>query len=136
MKLLISILISILSVFLVLQFGHARADFTGPFSDVCKTNPNATVCIDSNTKNNPQDINGSNSIFGKDGILLKITNIVSIFVGVASVIMIVVGGLKYVLSSGDPNNTTSARNTVIYAIVGLVVAVMAQVIIAFVINKL
>ncbi|MDB5186481.1 MAG: rane protein of unknown function [Candidatus Saccharibacteria bacterium] len=62
-------------------------------------------------------------------------NIFSVIVGVAAVIMIIVGGLKYILSSGDPSNITSAKNTVIYAIVGLIVVSMAQLIVKFVLGR-
>ncbi len=57
-------------------------------------------------------------------------------VGVASVIMIMVGGFKYVTSSGDSNSVNSAKNTILYALVGLVVVVLAQVIVRFVINEI
>lgn len=56
-------------------------------------------------------------------------------VGVASVIMIMVGGFKYVTSSGDSNSVNSAKNTILYAVVGLVVIALAQVIVRFVLNK-
>lgn len=56
-------------------------------------------------------------------------------VGVASVIMIIVGGFKYVTSSGDSNSVNSAKNTILYALVGLVVVALAQVIVRFVLNK-
>ena len=56
-------------------------------------------------------------------------------VGVASVIMIIVGGFKYVTSSGDSNSVNSAKNTILYAVVGLVVIALAQVIVRFVLNK-
>lgn len=62
-------------------------------------------------------------------------NLISIVVGVIAVIMIIVGGLKYILSSGDSNNINSAKNTILYAIIGLVIVAFAQVIVKFVLNK-
>ena len=56
-------------------------------------------------------------------------------VGVVAVIMIIIGGLKYITSSGDSNNVSSAKNTILYAIIGLVVVVLAQVIVRFVVTK-
>ena len=61
--------------------------------------------------------------------------ILSVIVGVAAVIMLIVGGLKYVTSNGDSNNIASAKNTVLYAIIGLIIAALAQVLVRFVLNK-
>jgi hypothetical protein len=56
-------------------------------------------------------------------------------VGVVSVIMIIIGGFKYIISSGDSANVTSAKNTILYAIIGLVVVLLAQIIVRFVIAR-
>lgn len=61
-------------------------------------------------------------------------NVFSWVVGVAAVIMIIIGGLKYITSSGDSNNITSAKNTILYAIIGLVIVALAQFIVKFVLN--
>ena len=63
-------------------------------------------------------------------------NLLSVIVGIAAVIMIIIGGFKYVTSNGDSNNIASAKNTIIYAIVGLIVAALAQVIARFVLTSL
>ena len=68
-------------------------------------------------------------------VITSVIKILSILVGVVSVIMIIIGGFKYVISSGDANNTKSAKDTILYALIGLVIAVLAQVIVAFVLNK-
>ncbi len=57
--------------------------------------------------------------------------LLSIIVGVISVIMIIIGGLKYITSAGDSAKVNSAKNTILYAVIGLV----AQVIVRFVLNK-
>jgi len=69
------------------------------------------------------------------GLIRTIINILSIIVGVAAVIMIIVGGLKYVTSGGESSNIASAKNTIIYAIVGLIIAALAQFLVQFVLNK-
>lgn len=61
--------------------------------------------------------------------------ILSIIVGVAAVIMIIIGGLRYVTSGGDSAAVNSAKNTILYAVIGLVVAALAQLIVQFVLNK-
>ncbi len=70
-----------------------------------------------------------------DGIISTVINVLSIVVGVVAVIMIIIGGLKYITSSGDSANVTSAKNTILYAIIGLVVVAMAQIIVLFVLDK-
>lgn len=68
--------------------------------------------------------------------LKEIVNILLFVIGTISVIMIIVGGLRYVLSGGDSNSVTAAKNTVLYAVIGLVVAIMAYAIVNFVLGSL
>jgi hypothetical protein len=70
------------------------------------------------------------------GTVLKAAlNLLSIVVGIIAVIMIIVGGLRYVLSMGDSNNTKAAKDTILYAIIGLIVVAFAQIIVKFVLNR-
>ena len=62
-------------------------------------------------------------------------NIFSSIVGIIAVVMIIVGGVKYITSQGESANVTSAKNTILYALVGLVVVALAQVIVRFVLNR-
>ncbi len=62
-------------------------------------------------------------------------NIFSIIVGVIAVIMVIFGGLKFILARGESANVSSARNTVLYAIIGLVIAGFAQIIVRFVLDR-
>ena len=68
-------------------------------------------------------------------IIESVINILSVLVGVASVIMIMIGGFKYVTSNGDSNSIGSAKNTILYAIIGLVVVAMAQTIVQFTVRR-
>lgn len=70
-----------------------------------------------------------------DSTIKLAINLLSILVGIAAVIMIIIGGFKYVISSGDSNNINSAKNTILYALVGLVIVALAQIIVVFVLNK-
>lgn len=78
---------------------------------------------------------GANPFTGPNGTLQKVTNIISYLAGIAAVIMLIVGGLMYVLSNGDSSKISTAKTTVIYAVVGLVVVVAARAIILFFINE-
>lgn len=89
----------------------------------------AGVCsVDQNGCN--KDPQGSVS-----NLVSTIINLLSLVVGVTAVIMIIIGGLKYITSTGDAGNINSAKNTILYAIVGLIIVALAQVIVRFVINK-
>lgn len=66
----------------------------------------------------------------------KIINTLLFITGMVAVIMIVIGGLRYVTSNGDQNAVSSAKNTVLYSIIGLVVAIMAYAIVNFVITNI
>lgn len=68
-------------------------------------------------------------------IVTLIVNIFSIIVGIVAVIMIVVGGFRYITSGGDSGNITSAKNTIVYAVIGLIIVALAQFIVKFVLNK-
>ena len=78
----------------------------------------------------------------KDGVgdansLVKdVVNIILWIVGILSVIMLVWGGIKYTTSAGDSNKVTSAKNTIIYAVIGLIIAILAYAIVNFVIEKI
>lgn len=68
------------------------------------------------------------------GTLSTIISIVIAVVAVISVLFITIGGLRYILSQGDPQAVSKAKSTIVYALIGLVVAILAQIIVAFVIN--
>ena len=68
-------------------------------------------------------------------IVTLVVNIFSVIVGIVAVIMIIWGGFKYITSGGDSSNVSSAKNTIIYAIIGLVVVALAQFIVQFVLDK-
>ena len=72
---------------------------------------------------------------GISSVITTIIDVLSIIVGAVSVIMIIIGGLRYITSSGDSAAVTSAKNTILYAIVGLVIVIFAQAIIAFVVGR-
>jgi fumarate reductase subunit D len=70
-----------------------------------------------------------------NNIITTVVNIFSAIVGIVSVIMIIYGGFKYISSGGDSSKVTEAKNTIVYAVIGLVVVAMAQFIVQFVLNK-
>ena len=69
---------------------------------------------------------------GVSNIIQNVIRILLFVVGVAAVIMLVIGGIRYVLSGGDQQAISTAKNTVLYAIIGLIVAVLAWALVDFV----
>ena len=78
----------------------------------------------------------SDTLFGDQSIFQSITNILLFLIGAISVIMLIIGGIRYVISGGDQNQVTSAKNTILYAIIGIVIAFLAYAAINFVISSL
>ena len=56
-------------------------------------------------------------------------------IGAISVIMLIIGGIRYVVSGGDSTAVQNAKNTILYAIVGVVVAILAYAVVNFVITS-
>jgi hypothetical protein len=93
---------------------------------------NAAVTGDANCS--PTTANGPNG--GLAGIAAKIVNLLSVIVGIVAVIMIIVGGFRYITSGGESSNVSGAKNTLIYAIVGLIIVALAQFIVHFVLDNI
>lgn len=89
------------------------------------TNKDTTDCSDAGGANEKK----LNDLIG------KIVNILTVIVGIVAVIMIIVGGFKYITSGGDSNKVGSAKNTILYAVIGLVIVALAQFLVKFVLNK-
>ena len=68
--------------------------------------------------------------------LQTILSTVFLLAGGIALIFIVVGGLKYVLSAGDPSQTAKAKDTILYAVIGLIIALLAFVIVGLVSGRL
>lgn len=87
-------------------------------------------------------VSGSNCAQGNGqgnnlmGVFRTVVNILLFLVGAVAVIMLVIGGLRYVTSNGDQNAVTGAKNTIMYAIIGIVVAFLAYAAVGFVTSQL
>jgi hypothetical protein len=79
---------------------------------------------------------GSDATSKINDIVHTIVNFLSAIVGIVAVIMIIVGGLRYVTSGGNDTSVTAAKNTILYAIIGLVIVALAQIIVRFTLSKL
>jgi hypothetical protein len=72
---------------------------------------------------------------GLQGTIKTIVNILSVVVGIVAVIMIIIGGFRYITSGGKQESVTAAKNTILYALIGLVIVALAQVIVRFVLTR-
>lgn len=124
---------TLLVSFLGLTFALSPVSAADINEDLCDPsflpagNEKPLVCNDTSTEN---------PIFGPEGILTKVTQGFVYAAGAISVIIIVVSGIRYVLSAGDPNGTKGAKDGILYALAGLAIALFAQALVAFVLSKL
>jgi uncharacterized membrane protein len=68
-------------------------------------------------------------------MITTVINTLLMVLGIIAVIMIVVGGIRYTTSGGDSSGTKGAKDTIMYAIIGLVVAILAYTIVNFVLGQ-
>ena len=92
----------------------------------------SAVCSDSEFA----ERNDVNPLVGKDGIITKVVTFLGFVVGVISVIILIVAGIRFAINGSNASEVTKARNTVIYAVVGIVVALVAQGVVQFILVKL
>lgn len=93
--------------------------------NICSNgNENSVYCKNKNT--------GETQV---NGIIKTIVEVLLTAVGAISIIMIVIGGIMFALSSGDAQKAAKARNTVLYAVVGLAVSLFASAIVNLVFNR-
>jgi hypothetical protein len=126
MKKMLSLLCSVVALLTAVgiaapQPGAAQVDV---FQN-CSTNSGTAICKATSDK-----------LFGPNSIWTKIINTLIYATGAVSALLIVLGGFRYAVSNGDQGNITSAKNTILYAIIGLVVAVSAYAIVNFVLSSI
>jgi hypothetical protein len=69
------------------------------------------------------------------GAIQTVLGIAFGIIGALALLMVVVSGLRYILSAGDPQKTAQAKNGIVYSLVGLTVAISAEAIVHFVVAK-
>ncbi len=98
------------------------------FSHIASASASATISGASYSTGIPKVNAGSSQL----NVILQIAFGI---IGAIAVLIIIIAGFRFVLSEGKPDNAARARETIIYAIVGLIVSISAEVIVAFVLNK-
>lgn len=119
-----------------LFFAQPVAAVVNPF-DICDQNidpvTGENLVDDSSVCAASQD---QTTLFGPNSIWNNILNTITFVIGAIAVLMIVIGALRYALSSGEQAAIVSAKNTILYAVIALVVAVMANAIVNFVLTNI
>lgn len=108
-------------------FGGATLVGDSVSAEVCSGS--AVSCAQSGA-----NASGQSGGMSLQNLVKRIVNILLYVIGAVAVIMIIIGALRYVTSSGDSSQTTAAKNTILYAVVGLVIAVLAYAIVNFVLG--
>ena len=103
------------------------ASATEDISSVCASNPSSSLCTGYD-KGKASD----NPIVDT---LTIVINILSFIAGALAVFLVMYGGFKYIVSAGDAGKVTSAKNTILYALVGIVVVVISRQLILFILSK-
>lgn len=99
----------------------SAADCADPKSGITKTN-----CVTGDNPDLPTDLTT---------MFKTIANVALFIIGAVSVLMLIYGGIRYTVSGGESSAVTAAKNTILYAIVGVVVALLAGAIINFVLGS-
>lgn len=126
MKKLKFILVAFVSLF-VFNLTLSPAYAQDPLKDSIECSVNSV-----SGRNCNDNTNASSSL---TNTVRNILNVFSIIVGIVAVVMIVVAGFRFVTSAGDEQAVKSARSTILYAVVGLVVVALSQVIVQFVLKE-
>lgn len=114
--------------------GAQSCDTTSPSgANICNS-----LCSGANLSTTQSDCATTTGDAGTNvnNIIKTVINIFSLVVGVVAVIMIIIGGFRYITSGGDSGNVSGAKNTILFAIVGLVIVALAQIIVKFVLGKI
>ena len=122
-----SILISTLTV-AVMVFGVSIIYQTGNTEIVGAINSEITSGMNATSA-------GTSTPTNANVVIKNVTNTMFFIIGAVSVIMLIYGGIRYTTSGGNANSVTAAKNTIMYSIVGLVIAILAFAVVQFVVNQ-
>ena len=115
----------------ILTAGILMIGLLGVFTPAVSAANGIDICSNGN-ENSVYCKNKSSGETQVNGIIKTIVEVLLMAVGAISIIMIVIGGILFALSSGDAQKAAKARSTILYAVVGLIVSVFASAIVNFV----
>lgn len=144
---LTTLLSLVILVTATMSFGAGITGLMGPVVAAGDTNLHTVdpaICNNPNARERPgfcDDIKDNqtatnNALVGSDGLLTKIVQAVVYIATIVSVIVIIIGGLRFAVSAGDAEKAATARQSIIYAVIGLVIAAAAQIVVTFILKRL
>ncbi len=118
----------LIAITFIVSITPATALAFNPFSGVnCSGASQSTVCAQSSQPT-------GNPLYGSNSILGKAIQLLSFFAGVAAIILLIVGGVQFATSAGNPDRAGAAKRTIMYALIGIGIVILAQMIVIFGIN--
>lgn len=117
---------AIITVFTVVMMPLTPVAAVNVFQDCSGAAANSSICKAA----------GTDKLFGAGSLWNRILNVFTTVIGAVAVLMIIIGALRYTTSNGEPAQLTSAKNTIMYAAIGLVLAAMANAIVNFVLTNI
>jgi hypothetical protein len=104
---------------------------------LAQTSPDITggLCAGANLDINDPRCDSEDALAKLNTLIRRVINLLSVIVGIVAVIMIIIGGLRYITSGGSDTGVTSAKNTILYAIIGLIIVALAQLLVRFVLRQ-
>jgi hypothetical protein len=131
------IIISVVMLLGLLGTAGLQTAFAATNPDLFHGDGNSTLCTGEAADSAVcKDKTNKNPLTGPEGLLADITTIIAYIAGAAAIIVIIIGGIRFITSNGDSNKVATARSTILNAAIGLVVIVLARTLIIFVLNKL
>lgn len=131
MRKMLAIFISTITITAMLSMPAASA-----FAQTPQQQIDSGLCAGVNLDiNNPNCSSGGNTNQSINKVIHTIINLLSVVVGVVAVVMIIIGGLRYITSGGSDTSVSGAKNTILYAIIGLIIVALAQILVRFVLSK-
>lgn len=118
-----SLAILLLPAVVVAGVAGAQENITGGLNCGADINLSSEAC-------DPTDTSGQ-----LNTLIKTVINVISVIVGAIAVVMIIVGGFRYVTSGGKEDSVRGAKSTIMYALIGLVIVALAQVVVRFVLDK-
>lgn len=118
------LVLGLVGVTQLIPVSTASAAGADVLTESCQAGPSSALCT------------RSQALFGPNSLWTKIINTLIFVIGAIAVVMIVIGGFRYTISGGDSSAVNGAKNTILYAVIGLIIALLSYGIVNFVLARL
>lgn len=121
------ILLCFVGIMAILSFGFKGLAFAEEI-DCSGVAENSAFCRNQNKSD-------ENPLIGENSVGRRVIQLLTLFAGVVSIIVMIIGGINFITSNGNPQKVTTAKNTILYASIGIVISLIAQFIVIFVLSN-